>query len=515
MPNGPAQERVIEEALSRAGVAPSEVDYLEAHGGGSELGDPIEVQAAAAVYGKGREADRPLLIGSVKTNIGHLEPAAGVAALIKAVLAMKQGKIPKHLHFEEPSPHIDWNRLPVQVTSELTDWPSHPDRPPRAGVSAFGISGTNAHVIVEGYDSPDKTPVGSAQPVSLSVVDPPDEEEAFAPRQTRLLPLSGKSDEALRDLTGRYLSWINELASEDVDLLADMSWTAGVGRSHFDHRAGIVFQDVESLREKLQALSETGERPEPRAATKIAFAYTGQGSQWIGMGKDLYESEPVVRAVLDRCDKVLREERNTSLLDAMFGQTGDLSDLPTIYALESALTALWSSVGIQPSVVVGHGIGEIAAAQAAGVFSLEDGLRVALEWDTGNLEATLADVTIASPSLVLVSSVTGGVEVLDAAYWRRQAQEPAAFDKCAKKLVNLGVDVLIEIGPNAVPGPIDGDANPPVVLSSLGDNGFIEAVAKAYEAGLSVSFPGLFAGETRRRISLPSYPFQRQHYWIQ
>ncbi|MYD60401.1 MAG: SDR family NAD(P)-dependent oxidoreductase [Gemmatimonadetes bacterium] len=515
VPNGPAQERVIEEALSRAGVAPSEVDYLEAHGGGSELGDPIEVQAAAAVYGKGREADRPLLIGSVKTNIGHLEPAAGVAALIKAVLAMKREKIPKHLNFENPSPHIDWDRLPVQVTSELTDWPSHPDRPPRAGVSAFGISGTNAHVVVEGYDSPDTTPVGSAQPVSLSVVELPDEEEAFAPRQTRLLPLSGKSDEALRDLTERYLSWLDELASEDVDLLADMAWTAGVGRSHFDHRAGIVFQDVESLREKLQALAETGERQEPRTATKIAFAYTGQGSQWIGMGKDLYESEPVVRAVLDRCDKVLREEKNTSLLDAMFGQNGDLSDLPAIYALESALTALWSSMGIQPSVVVGHGIGEIAAAQAAGVFSLEDGLRVALEWDTDNLEATLTDVTIASPSLVLVSSVTGGVEVLDAAYWRRQAQEPAVLDKCAKKLVNLGVDVLIEIGPNAAPGPIEGDANPPVVLSSLEDGGFVQAVAKAYEAGLSVSFPGLFAGETRRRISLPSYPFQHQHYWIQ
>ena len=515
VPNGPAQERVIEEALSRAGVVPSEVDYLEAHGGGSELGDPIEVQAAAAVYGKGRETDRPLLIGSVKTNIGHLEPVAGVAALIKTVLAMKQGKIPKHLHFEEPSPHIDWDRLPVQVVSTLTDWPSHPNRPPRAGVSAFGISGTNAHVVVEGYDSPDATPVGSAQPVSLSVLDLIGEEEAFAPRQTRLLPLSGKSDEALRDLTGRYLSWLDALASEDEDLLADMAWTAGVGRSHFDHRAGIVFQDVESLREKLQALAETSERQEPLTATKVAFAYTGQSSEWIGMGKELYESEPVVRAVLDRCDKVLREEWDTSLLDAMFGQTGDLSDLPAIYALESALTALWSSVGIQPSVVVGRDIGEIAAAQAAGVFSLEDGLRVALERDTGNLEATLTDVTIASPSLVLVSSVTGGVEVLDAAYWRRQAQEPVAFDKCAKKLADLGIDVIIEIGPNAVPGPIDSDANSLVVSSSLEDDGFVEAVAKAYEAGLSVSFPGLFTGETRRRIALPSYPFQHQHYWIQ
>ena len=517
VPNGPAQERVIEEALSRAGVAPSEVDYLEAHGGGSELGDPIEVQAAAAVYGKGREADRPLLIGSVKTNIGHLEPAAGIAALIKAVLAMKQGKIPKHLHFEEPSPHIDWNRLPVQVVSALTDWPHHPERPPRAGVSAFGISGTNAHVVVEGYDNPGATPVGSAQPVSLSGMDLPNEEETFAPRQTRLLSLSGKTDEALRDLTERYLSWLDALASEDVDLLADMAWTASLGRSHFDHRAGIVFQDIASLQENLQALIETGERPEPRTATKVAFAYTGQSGQWIGLGKDLYESEPVVRAVLDRCDKVLWEERDTSLLDAMFGQTGDLSDLtqPAIYAMESALTALWSSVGIQPSVVVGRDIGEIAAAQAAGVFSLEDGLRVALERDTDNLESTLTDVTIASPSLVLVSSVTGGVEVLDAAYWRRQAQEQAAFDKCAKKLVNLGVEIIIEIGPNAVIGPIDGDTNPPVVLSSPGDDGFVEAVARAYEAGLPVSHAGLFVGETRRRISLPSYPFQRQHYWIQ
>ena len=517
VPNGPAQERVIEEALSRAGIAPSEVDYLEAHGGASELGDPIEVQAAATVYGKGREADRPLLIGSVKTNIGHLEPAAGVAALIKAALAMKHEMIPKHLNFENPSPHIDWDRLPVQVVSALTDWPRHPDRPPRAGVSAFGISGTNAHVVVEGYDTPDATPVGSAQPVSLSVADLPGEEEELAPRQTRLLPLSGKSDEALRDLTGRYLSWLDALASEDDDLLADMAWTASVGRSHFDHRAGIVFQDIASLREKLQALAQTGERPEPRTATKIAFAYTGQGNEWIGMGKALYESEPVVRAILDRCDKAFREERDTSLLDAIFSQTDDLSDLtqPAIYAMESALTALWSSVGIQPSVVVGRDIGEIAAAQAAGVFSLEDGLRIAVARDTGSLESTLTDVTIASPSLVLVSSVTGGVEVLDAAYWRRQAQEQVAFDKCAKKLTDLGIDVLIEIGPNAVPGPIDSDAEPPVVLSSLGDDEFVEAVAKAYEAGLSVSFPGLFAGETRRRISLPSYPFQRQHYWIQ
>ena len=150
VPNGPVQERVIEEALSRAGVSPSDVDYLEAHGSASELGDTIEVQSAAAVYGKGREADHALLIGSVKTNIGHLEPAAGVAGLIKVILAMHQGVIPRHLHFRDPNPNLEWNRLPVRVTSEATDWPVHSDRPPFAAVSAFGISGTNAHVVVEG-----------------------------------------------------------------------------------------------------------------------------------------------------------------------------------------------------------------------------------------------------------------------------------------------------------------------------------------------------------------------------
>ncbi len=520
VPNGPVQEQLIEEALSRAGVAPSEVDYLEAHGGASEFGDPIEVQAAAAVYGKGREADRPLLIGSVKTNIGHIEPAAGVAALIKAVLAMKRGKIPKHLHLENPSRHIDWNRLPVQVVSEGTDWPRRPERPPRAGISAFGISGANAHVVVEGYGSPDATPAGLPRPVSAAGMDISGEGRAFAPRQTRLLPLSGKSDEALRDLADRYLSWLDKLDNaEDQDLLADMAWTAGAGRSHFDHRAGIAFQDAASLRKKLQNLAETGQKQTLRTATKIAFVCAGEGGEWIREGKALYESEPAVRAVLDRCDQVIREERSASLLDAMFGQTGNASDLAqaAVYAMASALAALWSSAGIRPVVVVGRGAGEIAAAGAAGVFSLEDGVRIAAAQGANNLESILANVEIASPSLILVSSITGGIEVLDAAYWRRQAQEPAALAECGKKLANLNVDALLEMGPGAAPGlinPTDDNAKTLVVLPSPGNSGFAESAAKAYEAGLSVSFDGLFAGETRRRISLPGYPFQRQSYWI-
>ena len=553
VPNGPAQERVIAEALSRGGVAPQEVDYLEAHGAGSGFGDPIEVQSAAAVYGQGREADRPLLIGSVKTNIGHLEPAAGVASLIKTVLAMERGLIPKNLHFRDPNPHLEWDRLPVRVVSAMTDWPSHPGRPPRAGVSAFGISGTNSHVVVEGYGEtngaePDERslPEGSAQAVAVSmpapVADLPLSEEALRPRQTRLLPLSGKADGALRALAGGYLSWLDERAEEFTaggpagqSLLADMAWTAGVGRSHFGYRAGVVFHDAASLREGLEALASEGERPKPVAATKVAFVYTGEGSQWAGMGQWLYESEPVARAVLDRCDAVLREERGASLLEVMFGRTGAEGALddpawtrPAIYALECALGALWSSLGIRPNVVVGQGLGELAAAQAAGAFGLEEGLRLAA--DRGG-EQRGEGIAAAPPSIAFVSGVTGRLleagAALEEAYWQRQAGEPAALDRCVESLVDLGVQVVVEMGPDAVLGPrvasiwpeSAGAAGSPVALSSLrrglqGGEDFVEAVAGAYRAGLGVSFAGLFSGERRRRISLPGYPFQRRRHWI-
>ena len=517
VPNGPAQERVIEEALARGGVVPAEVDYLEAHGSGSGFGDPIEVQAAAAVYGKGREADRPLLIGSVKTNIGHLEPAAGVASLIKTVLAMKRGVIPKNLHFQEPSPHLDWDRLPVQVVSAMTDWPNHDGRPPRAGVSAFGISGTNSHVVVEGYGEANggmQLAAGSARPVALpeSVADLPQAEE----RGTRLLPLSGKADGAVRELAECYLSWLDECDGEAM--LADMAWTAGVGRSHFDYRAGVVFGDVASLRDGLKMIAD--KRLERVAATKVAFVFSGEGSEWVGMGQTLYDSEPVVRAVLDRCDEILREERGASLLDAMFGRAeGAEWTRPAVYALECALTALWASVGIRPSAVVGQGFGELAAAQAAGVFGLEEGLRLAAAADGPE------GIAVAPPSLAFVSSVTGRVmeegDALDAAYWQRQASEPVAFDRCVETLAELGVQVVVEIGPDTVLGPTVTSAWPetadvvPVVLSSQGDDGFVGAVAGAYEAGLTISFAGLFAGETRRRVSLPGYPFQRRRHWIE
>ena len=359
-----------------------------------------------------------MLIGSVKTNIGHLGPAAGVAGLIKTVLAMRHGVIPKHLNFKDPNPRIDWDNQPVRVTDVMTDWPSHPGRPPLASVNAFGWSGTNAHMVVEGYGGPDgrhsresgnhngaiSFPVGPARPVSET---PPELVEGtggeLAARDTRFLPLSGKTPGALRELAASYLSWLDEhkdelahdsaapLSLSKGAALSDMVWTASTGRSHFPHRAGIAFSNATELREKLRAVSESESQQDvlslskgPPEARKVAFVYTGLGSHWVGMGRELYEREPVFRAVLDRCDQLLLQERGVSLLDVMFGQNGTDGLLdeqawcqPAIYSLECALVALWESVGVRPSVVVGHSLGEIAAAQTAGAFTLEEGLRYA------------------------------------------------------------------------------------------------------------------------------------------
>ncbi|MDE0302662.1 MAG: acyltransferase domain-containing protein [Gammaproteobacteria bacterium] len=375
--------------------------------------------------------------------------------------------------------------------------------------------------------------------------------EEFDPRAARILPLSGKSHAALGELAGEYRSWLDDHAEELSEegetldqLLADMTWTAGIGRSHFTHRAGVVFSDAGSLRDGLEALVEAGEGSEPRVAAKAAFVYTGQDSQWVGMGEALYRSEPVIRAVLDQCDAWLQEERGVSLLDVMFGRSdskGSLDDpawaQPAIYALECALTAWWLSMGVRPSAVIGHDLGEIAAAQAAGVFSLKDGLLFAAARGADELETIFSDIAIAPPSITLISSTMGRTvgpdEILDATYWREQASKPAELKKCAEALSDFGIEGLVEIGPreafgsmlaSAWPGSA-GDAGGPALISSLhepsGDEPvediyrkFVGALAEVYEAGLPISFQGLFAGEARRRISLPGYPFQRRHHWI-
>ena len=561
VPNGSAQEQLLQEALSRAGLAPPDVDYVEAHGTGSQLGDPIEVRAAAAVYGRGRDADRPLVIGSAKTNIGHLEAAAGIAGLIKVMLAMQRRIIPRQLHFENPNPHLDWSELPVRVASEAMEWPLSADRPPCAGVSAFAISGTNAHLIVEGYGEPgsgrasdEARPVPQGPPQSVSVELPdsvaasPTTQE-LRPRRTRLLPLSGKSDTALRELAKSYASWLNERTADlpaaisAVDpLLSDMAWTASAGRSHFPYRAGVLFDNSASLRDGLRSIAESSGDPELPTAARVAFAYASEGTRWIGMGKELYECEPVARAVLDRCDEVLRAAHGASLLDAMFGDSGGLDDpawtQPAAFALESALTALWASIGIRPNAVFGSGAGEMAAAHAAGMLTLEEGLRLAAattvrpsadELPAAVQETVLADIAFGPAQVTFISSMTGRTigssEVQEAAYWSHRPERKLPLERTARTLEELGVGLVIEIGAQAELGPAlarcwpsasaEG-VGPPHVLSSLSgaSNGFLEAVAQTYESGLSINLAGLFAGERRSRVSLPIYPFQHRRFWF-
>ena len=561
VPNGPAQERLMEDALARAGVQPSEVDYVEAHGTGTELGDSIELRALSSVYGRGRGAENPLLMGSVKTNIGHAEWAAGMASVIKAVMSMHRGIIPAHLHFQNPSPHFDWDRMPIRITSEMTGWPVVSGRPPLSAVNAFGLSGTNAHVVLEGYGEPSNGaaptdeapwPAGAPSPVessqegldgtALPVGEPPG-------RTTRLLPLSGKSPGALRDLAAHYLAWLEERAGTPLSeaaaaSLADMAWTAGAGRSHFDYRAGLVFGDAAELREGLEALVgsvEADGRAESSAAVRTAFAYSGQGGEWTGMGEALYRTEPVVRGVLDRCERLVREGWGASLLDVMFGRPGAAGDLrdpawayPANYALQVALAALWESIGIRPTRVLGQGVGEIAAAQAAGVLSLEDGLRLAAA--IADADAALPQVDVAHPSLAWVSTVTGCVvqqpDELNDAHWRQLGGGAAALQGAVAALADTGVDLVVEIGPQAasglaaascwpqasadalVPTCVDGLLRPQEDAQSVQAR-FVRAVSAAYEAGAKLSFAGLFAGEERRRIAIPGYPFQRRRFWVQ
>ena len=554
VPNGPAQERVMQEALAIAGVAPADLDYLEAHGTGTELGDSIELRALASVYGEGREPERPLLLGSVKTNIGHTEWASGMASIIKTLLAMQKGVIPSHLHFKEPNPNFDWQQMPVRITSEQMAWPSVSSRPPFSAVNSFGLSGTNAHVVLEGRPAPtgDATPVANAlwptgrahlTPLSLPsrYGEAPEPAELHRSRASRILPLSGKSPEALQDLAGAYLSWLDStqvrrgLEADPAHFLADMAWTAGTGRSHFPRRAGLVFDDVSGLRAGLKNVQESQKDPsEPATATApgIAFVYGGAGDRWAGMVEDWYRTEPGFRAVLDRCDEFYRLERGESLLGFMFDKAGTSESPsqpnwwnPATFAVEVALTALWESVGVHPRTVLGRGTGELAAAHTAGALTLEDGLRLAAA--LSGSEAALPIVPVTAPELTLVSSVTGGLlqdsGQMDNSHWRRLVAGADAFQDGVKTLASTGVSLVVAIGPALALGKeadirqvstLDG-VQPANDDSSGGGEGFAKAVAAAYEAGAPVDFRGLFAGEERRRMAIPSYPFQRRSFWVQ
>jgi acyl transferase domain-containing protein/acyl carrier protein len=367
-PNGPAQEAVIREALAYAGLKPRQIGYIEAHGTGTQLGDPLEVRALGEVFGRDRDSTQPLLLGSVKTNIGHLEGAAGVAGLIKLVLALHHGSIPPHLNFTTPSPHIPWGELPLQVSTALKPWQPIDGRR-IGGISSFGFSGTNAHLIVE-------EPPAPVAPVSQ-----------HSARTCWLLAMSARNVEALRQLAQRYALAVRDATESEI---ADICFTASVGRAHFPERATILAHSAAELRSGLQALangdhadglntSHVSEQDRPR----VAFLFTGQGSQYSGMARELYDASPVFRGALDRCAQLLDQHLGRPLLDVLFG-TSSLDPVidetgfaqPALFAVEYALTELWRSWGIVPNTVMGHSVGEYVAACIAGVFTLDEGLRL-------------------------------------------------------------------------------------------------------------------------------------------
>ncbi|WP_442931634.1 type I polyketide synthase [Mycobacterium sp. 050128] len=381
VPNGGAQQRLIGAALSRAGLAGGDVDYLEAHGTGTPLGDPIEVQAAAAAYGGSRTADRPLLMGSVKTNIGHTESASGAAGLIKVVLSLQHELLPQSLHFDTPSPHIPWDSLPVRVVGESTPWQAN-GRPRRAGVSSFGFTGTNAHVLIE--EAPARTGSPASDPS-----DSADDVAAVDTSEVNVLALSARSPEALVALAQRYEAWLS--AHPDVDL-ADVCRTAGTGRSHFEHRAALVVDSVEAARAGLAELAENRLRPgvvrgEHTHHPTTAWLFTGQGSQYPGMARELFDTEPVFADTVTRCADAVKDMLPRPLLEVLFATDRELGEAvrhtsfaqPALFAIEMGLARLWQSWGIEPDVVLGHSVGQYAAACVAGVFSLEDGARLMAE----------------------------------------------------------------------------------------------------------------------------------------
>ena len=317
VPNGGAQQRLIAATLARAGVEGRDVDYLEAHGTGTSLGDPIEVQAAAAAYGIGRDPNHPLLIGSAKTNIGHLESAAGIAGLIKVVLSLQHEVLPQNLHFVNPSPHIPWDSLAVRVVDKAIPWLTN-GKPRRAGTSSFGFSGTNAHVLIE--EAPPKSAV--AEDVSPSDGAP---EQAYEEKSVSVLPLSGRSAEALTALAQRYEAWLE--ANPEADI-ADVCFTAGVGRSHFEHRAALVVDSVQGARELLAGLAEnrlgTGAvRGVCGDSPKTAWFFTGQGSQYPGMARELFDTEPVFADTVRQCAEAVDGLLPRPLLEVMFDTDSD------------------------------------------------------------------------------------------------------------------------------------------------------------------------------------------------
>ncbi|PNG92158.1 Erythronolide synthase [Streptomyces malaysiensis] len=597
-PNGPAQRRVIRDALADAGVAASEVDAIEAHGTGTALGDPIEAQALLATYGQDRPADRPALLGSVKSNIGHTQAAAGVAGVIKMVMAMRHDMVPRTLHVDEPTPYVDWASGAVRLVTENAQWPEA-ERARRAGVSSFGVSGTNVHVILE------------AAPPAETV------SEESAPTEG-VLPwvISGRTEAALRAQAAQLRTY----AATGDRHLADIGWTLARHRAALEHRAVVIATDRDTFLTGLDAIASgepathmvSGTAPEEPPSGAV-FVFPGQGSQWVGMAAELLATSPVFAESIGQCAQALAPHIDWDILDVL-RETSDETALervdvvqPALWAVMVSLAQVWRSLGIEPAAVIGHSQGEIAAACVAGALSLEDGAQlvalrsrliaeelaghgamVALAASaarthdllTGHDEvwiaavngptttviagtpAGLAEVTAAAETaglrprtipvdyashtphverireqlrqlaapitpragdVPMYSTVTAAPidgEALDAEYWYRNLREHVRFHHALQALQADGHALFLETSPHPVLTTAIEETGAHATGTLRRDHGgnrqLLTSLATLWTHGLTPDWSALLTPNTHTPTptDLPTYPFQRRHYWL-
>ncbi|MCK2244442.1 type I polyketide synthase [Crossiella sp. S99.2] len=599
-PNGPSQQRVIQAALANAGLSPDQVDVVEAHGTGTTLGDPIEAQALLDTYGE-HHHDRPLYLGSLKSNIGHTQAAAGVASVIKMAYALNHPTLPKTLHVDEPSPHIDWSTGTLRLLTESTPWPET-GRPRRAGISSFGISGTNAHLILE-------QPPATTEPTAEVT------EDAIVP-----WVLSARTDQALR-------AQARNLARLSDPRPADVAHALATTRAQLPHRAAVIASTATEFTAALEELAAG--RPHPALLIHrldqsgnggddngVVFVFPGQGGQWSGMGAELYEHFPVFREHLEACAKAIDEFTDWSLLDVLLQRPGAASlarvDVvqPALFAIMVSLARLWEHHGIKPQAVIGHSQGEIAAAHISGALSLADAARVvtlrsqllirlagtggmaaltlpteqvrqlltedypelsiaaingpattivsgptsALErllaqlTDQGvqaraikvdyashcaevdilaeDIHAALAPITPQPAEIPFYSTLTGDcidTTTLTAAYWHNNLRNTVRFDQAVQALLRDGYRAFLETSPHPVLNPTLQDtltSHPRAhTLITLRRNQpevhtFTTALAQAHLHGHGLDWQAVLGTTNPRPISLPTYAFQRSHYWL-
>jgi acyl transferase domain-containing protein len=617
-PNGPAQQSVIRQALENAQVEPAQISYIEAHGTGTELGDPIEVKSLKAVLGEGRSLDQTCWLGSVKTNIGHLEAAAGIAGLIKVVLCLQHQEIPPNLHFKTLNPYISLAETAFAIPTQSQPWQIKPNSSGEngvelrlAGISSFGFGGTNSHVIVS------EAPANTQKDQEI--------EQKPLERPWHLLTLSAKNEEALKALARRYQQY---LADHPDIPLADICFTANSRRSHFNHRLALVAKNTLEMGQKLENFCSLEKKtetknPKKRKSPKIVFLFAGQGCQYVGMGRQLYETQPTFQKTLDRCAEILRPYLDKPLLEILYP-----SDLepetasfyleqtaytqPALFALEYALAELWRSWGIEPAVVMGHSVGEYVAATVAGAISLEDGLTLIAQrgklmqslpqegamaavftsedrvkaaiqpYETevsiaainspenivisgkataiaqiilqltaegievrplkvshafhsplmepilDSLEQAANQVSYQALRIPLVANLTGEIlaegETLDAHYWRNQAEKPVKFLAGIQTLIEQKFNLFLEVSPKPTLsrlGQQSSQERSATWLFSLAPpqenwQSLLNSLAILYDSqGAKINWEGFDRDYPQNLLALPTYPFQRQRYWLE